>query len=155
VRCGSCISIYWIYIRSLQSLITFPITSHIPVTSSGSSFVLNWRKLLLWSFCDELLWWTAMANSYSRLLWQSTLHCLYNLSDQLLFCSLPRYMRAYRPLLSCNNSPLFRLRGYLAYRTVGSNLVVSVAWQWIFPALGNSAFQTTCHSIILDQYGPN
>jgi hypothetical protein len=30
-------------------------------------------------------------------------------------------------------------RGYLAYRTVGSK-------QWIFPALGNSAFQTTCHN---------
>jgi hypothetical protein len=29
--------------------------------------------------------------------------------------------------------PLFRLPGYLAYRTVGSKLVVSaVAWQWIF-----------------------
>jgi hypothetical protein len=28
--------------------------------------------------------------------------------------------------------PLFRLPGYLAYRTVGSNLVVSVAWQWLF-----------------------
>jgi hypothetical protein len=67
---------------------------------------------------------------------------------QLLVCSLPRYMRAYRPLLSCNNSPLFRLRGYLAYRTVGSNLVVSVAWQLVFPALGNSAFQTTWHNII-------
>jgi hypothetical protein len=25
---------------------------------------------------------------------------------------------------------------------------VSVAWQWIFPALDNSAFQTTCHNII-------
>jgi hypothetical protein len=27
---------------------------------------------------------------------------------------------------------------------------VSVAWQWIFPALGNSALQTTCHNINID-----
>jgi hypothetical protein len=44
--------------------------------------------------------------------------------------------------------PLFRLPGYLAYRTVGSNLVVSVAWQWLFSTLDNSAFQTTCHNTI-------
>jgi hypothetical protein len=43
--------------------------------------------------------------------------------------------------------PLFWLPGYLAYRTVGSNLVVSVAWQWLFSTLDNSASQTTCHSI--------
>jgi hypothetical protein len=44
--------------------------------------------------------------------------------------------------------PLFWLPGYLAYRTVGSNLVVSIAWQWLFYTLDNSAFQTTCHSMI-------
>jgi hypothetical protein len=49
---------------------------------------------------------------------------------------------------------------YLAYRTVESTLVVSAgytilmnsvsgAWQWISRALGNSAFQRTCHNIIL------
>jgi hypothetical protein len=42
----------------------------------------------------------------------------------------------------------FSRRGYSAYRTVESNLVVSVAWQWLFSALDNSAFQTTCHNII-------
>jgi hypothetical protein len=52
----------------LQSLITFPITSHKSVTSSGSSFVLNWRKLFLMSFRDELLCRTAMANSCGELL---------------------------------------------------------------------------------------
>jgi hypothetical protein len=77
--------------------------------------------------------------------------CLYNLGYQLLVCLLPRYMRAYRLLPSCNNSPLFRLRGYLACRTVGSNLVVSVAWQWLFSTLDNSAFQTTCHNIYVIQ----
>jgi hypothetical protein len=64
------------------------------------------------------------------------IHCC-----QLLVCSLPRYMRAYRPLLSCNNSPMVAV----------ARLVVSadvfVAWQCIFSALGNSAFQTTCHNI--------
>jgi hypothetical protein len=24
---------------------------------------------------------------------------------------------------------------------------VSVAWHWVFPALGNSAFQTICHNM--------
>jgi hypothetical protein len=43
-------------------------------------------------------------------------------------------------------------RGYLAYRTVGNNLVVSVAWQWIFPALGNSTLQTTRHTMMADQH---
>jgi hypothetical protein len=28
--------------------------------------------------------------------------------------------------------PLFQLPGYLAYRILGSNLVVTVAWQWPF-----------------------
>jgi hypothetical protein len=187
VGCGFCISIYWIYIRrSLQSLITFPITSHKPVTSSGSSFALNWRKLLLWwtpitDSCGELLWQTpmtellgrtpftdsfgktALANSYDELLSQTASiinpSCFYNLGNQLLVCSLPRYMRAYRPLLSCNNTPLFWLprlfclqncweqfsciRGYIILMDY-----VSIAWQWIFPAWGNSAFQTTCHNIL-------
>jgi hypothetical protein len=96
----------------------------------------------------------------TKLLLQSTLHSFYNLDDQLLVCSLPRYMPLYRPLLSCNNTPLFLLprlfclqncweqfsciRGYIILVNY-----VSVAWQWIFPALGNSAFQTTCHSIII------
>jgi hypothetical protein len=44
--------------------------------------------------------------------------------------------------------PLFRFPGYIAYRTFGSNLFVSVAWQRLFLALGNSAFPTTCHNII-------
>jgi hypothetical protein len=42
----------------------------------------------------------------------------------------------------------FGCQGYFAYRTVESNLVVSVAWQWIFSTLDNSAFQTTCHNIV-------
>jgi hypothetical protein len=127
--------------RRLQSLITLPITSHEPATTSGSSSAPSWRKPLLRIFRDELL----VINSYSRIL-----NSFYSLGDPLLsiVCLLARYMRAYRPLLSCNNSPLLRLRGYLAYRTVRRNLVVSVAWQWLFSALGNSAFQATCHIII-------
>jgi hypothetical protein len=41
----------------------------------------------------------------------------------------------------------FGYQGYSAYRTVESNLVVSVAWQWLFSALDNLTFQTTCHNI--------
>jgi hypothetical protein len=117
---------------------TSNLISHKPVTSSGVNY--SWGTFVT-SCCVELLWWTVV-NCYRRLLWRtpvenschellwwnvaySILNCLYNLGDQLLVCSLPRYMRAYRTLLSCNNSPLFRLPGYLAYRTVGSNLVVS------------------------------
>jgi hypothetical protein len=122
---------------------------------------------------SDLFWWTAMARLLlqtaittcsSRLLppdcswWTHTPDCCHNQSltpfivsaihcCQLLVCSLPRYMRAYRALLSCNNSPLLRLRGYLAYSTVGRNLVVSVAWQWLFSTLNNSAFQAICHNI--------
>jgi hypothetical protein len=51
-----------IHQAELQSLITFPITSHEPATSSGSSFVLNWRKLFLRSFRDELLCRTPVVN---------------------------------------------------------------------------------------------
>jgi hypothetical protein len=123
VGCGFGISIYWIYIRwCLQSLITFPIISHKPVTSSGSSLVLNWRKLFVTNCCVELLvvnsyyrllWSTPMANCCVELLLQTTSiinpSCFYNLGDQLLVCSLPRYMHFYRPLLSCNNTPLFWL----------------------------------------------
>jgi hypothetical protein len=50
--------------RRLQSLITLPITSHEPATSSGSSSAPSWHKPLLRIFRDELL----VMNSYSRLL---------------------------------------------------------------------------------------
>jgi hypothetical protein len=50
-------------------------------------------------------------------------------------------MRAYRPLLSCNNTPI------VAIASLVVSADVSVAWQWIFPGLGNSALQTTCHNI--------
>jgi hypothetical protein len=65
------------------------------------------------------------------------IHCC-----QLLVSSLPRYMRAYRPLLSCNNSPIVAVARLVVF------VDVSIAWQWIFPALGNSALQTTCHIIV-------
>jgi hypothetical protein len=35
------------------------------------------------------------------------------------------------------------IRGYIILMDY-----VSVAWQWIFPTLGNSALQTTCHNIV-------
>jgi hypothetical protein len=142
VGCGFCIFIYWIYIRRcLQSLITFPITSHKPVTSSGVSY--SWGASVTNS-CGELLLQTAMTDSYSRLLrrnccrtpmtncscrlllrtdrdellfqtpttrlpWQSTPPAFIISAIKLLVCLLPRYMHFYRPLLSCNNTPLFRL----------------------------------------------
>jgi hypothetical protein len=66
-----CISIYWIYIRwCLQSLMTFPITSHKPATSSGSQSAPSWRKPHLRIFRDELLWWIPVANCYGELLLQ-------------------------------------------------------------------------------------
>jgi hypothetical protein len=68
VGCGFCISIYWIYIRKrLQSLITLPITSHEPATSSGSSSAPSWRKSRLWIFRDELF----VMNSCGELLWRT------------------------------------------------------------------------------------
>jgi hypothetical protein len=73
-----CIPIYWIYIRRcLQSLITFPITSHEPATYSGSSSAPSWRKPLLRSFRDELCR-TLMMNSYGELLLQTA-------RDELIF----------------------------------------------------------------------
>jgi hypothetical protein len=78
--------------------------------------------------------------------------CLYNLGDPLLVCSLPRYMHFYRPLLSCNNTPLFLpcLQNSLEhFSCIRGYIILSVAWQWIFPSLGNSAFQTTCHNILV------
>jgi hypothetical protein len=57
------------------------------------------------------------------------------------------YIRRRLQSLVATIPPLFRLPGYLAYRTVGSNLVLSVAWHWLFSTLDNSAFQTTCHII--------
>jgi hypothetical protein len=196
---GFCISIYWIYIRrSLQSLITLPITSHKPVTCSGSSFVLNWRKLFLWSFRDELLWWTVWRTPLAKLLFQTAsatllwrtpmTNCygellLQTCSDELLspasYDELLRNQSLTPFVISaihswpvrCHDICLltdrclvvtiphcFGCRGHFVYRTAGNNFscirgyiilmnYVSVAWQWIFPALGNSAFQTTCHII--------
>jgi hypothetical protein len=170
---GFCISIYWIYIRrSLHSLITFPITSHKLVTSSGSyswgTAVTNCCVELLWrTALAKFLWQTPMADSlgetpipdcYDRLPWQTALadrydqtdsiinpSCFYNLGDQLLVCSFPRYMHIYRPLLSCNNTPLFWLPRLLCLQNCWEKFscirgyiilvnYVSVAWQWIFPA---------------------
>jgi hypothetical protein len=48
-------------------LITLPITSHEPATSSGSSSAPSWRKPLLRIFRDELL----VINSFCRLLWRT------------------------------------------------------------------------------------
>jgi hypothetical protein len=105
------------------------------------------------NLCGELLWWTAMANSYRLLRW-SILNFFYSLGNPLLDCSLPCYMHFYRPLLSCNNTPLFRLpmlpclqNSWENFSCIRGYIILSVAWQWVFTALGNSAFQTTCHSI--------
>jgi hypothetical protein len=81
--------------RSLQSLITFPITSHKPVSSSDMNY--SWGTSV-----TNCSWWTHIPDCPGRLLWPD----FYSLGDPLLVCSLPRYMRAYRPLLSCNNYPI-------------------------------------------------
>jgi hypothetical protein len=52
------------YHLNIVTCYLFPITSHEPATSSGSSSVPSWRKPLLRIFRDELL----VMNSYSRLL---------------------------------------------------------------------------------------
>jgi hypothetical protein len=93
-----------------------------------------------WTAHDEFLFQTPSAdccNNQSLAPYiVSVIHCC-----QFLVCSLPRYMRAYRPLVSCNNSPI------VAVARLVVSADVSVAWRWIFPALGNSALQTTCHNI--------
>jgi hypothetical protein len=93
------ISIYWIYIRrSLQSLITLLITSHEPATSSGMNY--SWGTLIPDCFCT-LPWPDCCYNQCLAPYIVSVIHCC-----QLLVCSLPWYMRFYRPLLSCNNTPI-------------------------------------------------
>jgi hypothetical protein len=89
----------------------------------------------------ELLWWTPVVNCRDNQpltvfiisainCWSVRCNDICMLTDRYPVVTIPH----------CSGC-----RGYLAYRTFGSNLVVSVAWQWIFPALGNSAFQTICH----------
>jgi hypothetical protein len=63
-------------------------------------------------------------------------------------------MHFYRPLLSCNNTPLFWLprlfclqKSWEQFRRIRGYIIL-IAWQWISRALGNSAFQTTCHNIM-------
>jgi hypothetical protein len=125
-----------IHQAELQLVITFPNTSHKPVSSSGSSFVSNWRKLFLRSFRDELLWWTAVTNSLRNQsltafiisainCWSVRCQDMCVLTDRYLLVTIPH----------CSGC-----RGYLAYRTVESNLVASVDTQfaWImYPSRGN------------------
>jgi hypothetical protein len=108
---------------------------------------------------DRLLFQTPMADSHDQIASIINPSCFYNLGDQLLVCSLPRSMHFYRPLLSCNNTPLFRLPRLFClqncweqFRGISGYIILmnyaSVAWQWISRALCNSAFQTTCHNIL-------
>jgi hypothetical protein len=55
------------------------------------------------------------------------------LTDRYLVATVPH----------CCGCKVSCIRGYIILMDY-----VSVAWQWIFPALGNSGFQTTCHNII-------
>jgi hypothetical protein len=68
-------------------------------------------------------------------------------------------MNFYRPLLSCNNTPLFWLPRLFCLQSCWEQFscihgyiiltnYVSVAWQWVFPALDNSAFRT-CQNILV------
>jgi hypothetical protein len=137
---------------------------------SNSCDELLWRNSydeLLWSTPipdsnGRLLFRTARANSFYRLLLQTASiinpSCFHSLGDPLLVCSFPRYMHFYRPLLSSNNTPLLCLPRLFClqncweqFSCIRGDIIlmnyVSVAWQWAFPALGNSAFQT-CHNIL-------
>jgi hypothetical protein len=111
---------------------------HEPATSSGMNYSL---RTAVTNCCVELLWQTPIADfldnqSFTAFItlaincWSVRCHDTYMFTDRYLGARIPH---------------CFGCRGYSAYRTVESNLVVSFAWQWIFPALGNSAFQTTCH----------
>jgi hypothetical protein len=121
---------------------TSNLISHKPVTSSGVNY--SWGtsvtnccvELLVMNSCGELLRNQSLTAFIISAIncWSVRCHDICVLTDCYLVVTIPH---------------CFGYRGYLAYRTVGSNLVVSVAWQWIFPACGNSAFQTTCHIIII------
>jgi hypothetical protein len=112
--------------RITRTYYTSNLISHKPVTSSGSSFVLNWRKLFLRSFRDELLCRILVMDSCGELLrnqsltafiisainfWSLRCHNICVLTDRYLVATIPHFS-------GC--------RGYIFYRTVESNLVVSV-----------------------------
>jgi hypothetical protein len=137
--------------RSLQSLITLRITSHEPATSSGSSSAPCWRKPLLRIFRDELLVMTipdCCDNQPLPAYLISAIHCwsvrcqdICISTNRCLVVTITPLFRL--PMLPCLQNCLEHfscIRGYI---------ILSVAWQWVFLALGNSAFQTTCHNILL------
>jgi hypothetical protein len=58
---------------------------------------------------------------------------------QFLVCSLPRYVRFYRPLLSCNNTPVVLVARlpclqncWKQFSCIRGYTIISVAWQWVF-----------------------
>jgi hypothetical protein len=112
---------------------TSNLISHKPVTSSG--FDLSWAGI-------NYSWETSVANCCdnrpltafiaSAINWSVRWHDICVFTDRYLVVTIPH---------------CFGCQGYFAYRTVESNLVVSVAWQWLFSVLDNSAVQTTCHNI--------
>jgi hypothetical protein len=140
-----CISIYWILHQAeLQSLITLPITSHEPATSPGmndswGTAVTNTYSRLLshcswWTPNLDSFWWTAITTCSSRLPWPDCRdnQCLAHFivwANHCYFCSLPRYVRFYRPLLSCNNTPIVAVARVVVS---ADTKFVSVAWQWVF-----------------------
>jgi hypothetical protein len=149
---GFYISTYWIYISGITLAdYTSILKSDKPVTCSGVNY--SWGASVTNS-CVEILSQTAVANSFGETVAYSILNCLYNLGDQLLVCSLPWYMHFYRPLLSCNNSPLFWLSRLFCLQNSWDEFscirryiirmnYVSVAWQWLSSTLDNSTLQTT------------
>jgi hypothetical protein len=71
--------------------------------------------------------------------WWTHIPDFYSLGDPLLVCSLPRYMHFYRPLLSCNNAPLFWLpllpclqSSWEHFSCIRGYIILSVACQWVF-----------------------
>jgi hypothetical protein len=113
-------SIYWI-LHQAEFTITYNTSKYITWTSNFFWFFIcpklaqNTPEDLPWRTApDEFIFQTARANSFFRLLSQTAF--IINTSApyivsvicccQLLVCSLPWYMHAYRPLPSCNNTPI-------------------------------------------------
>jgi hypothetical protein len=134
VGCGFCISIYWLFIkRNLQSLITLPILYHtnqqpllvlnLPRAGANHSWgasVTNCCVELVMNCCVELLRNQSLTAFLISAIncWSVCFRDICMLTDRYLVATIPHCSGCW---------------GYLAYRTVESNLVASVDTQfaWI------------------------
>jgi hypothetical protein len=137
---------------------------------SNSCDELLWRnsydKLLSPTVRDELLFQTAAIDSYHQTAladsngrplrnqsstafiisvincWSICCHDICVLTDRYWVATIPQLF--WLPRLFCLQNcweQFSCIRGYIILMNY-----ISVAWQWVFPALGNSAFRTTCHN---------